>query len=113
MYDVARQLSRRVPFPKLVNLEKDVRLYFATILVDAVFMAGETLKVPEGMKLEAVPAGDWQRTLMEMAGSNYEAYGLVAPRPTTSDNPTVSQRLDDLAQGLQAMQRAFNQAVSG
>ena len=51
---------------------------------------------------------------MEMAGRSYEAYGLVAPQPgNDSASPSVDQRLEDLAQGLQAMQRAFNRAISG
>ena len=59
LYDVARQLGRRVPFPKLVNLEKDIRTYFATILVDAVATAGGTLVVPEGLKVKTVPQQEW------------------------------------------------------
>jgi len=48
-----------VPFPKLVSLEADIRLYFATILVDAVAVAGGTLTVPEGLDVKQVSKEEW------------------------------------------------------
>jgi hypothetical protein len=59
LFDVARSYTRRVPMAKSLVDEKDVRLYLACVLVDAVHQAGEALVVPQGMAIDIKSMADW------------------------------------------------------
>lgn len=48
-----------MPLSKLVTLEEDVRMYLASILVDAVARANQVLYVPEGLSVVKMGPTDW------------------------------------------------------
>ena len=78
LFDVARGLARQVPLTKLVELDGDVRLYLATLMVAALARAGETLVVPEGMRISMMMSKAFDNILLKEARHNYNNYGLVS-----------------------------------
>ena len=48
IFDVAYGLAQRVPLTKLVELDGDVPLYLATLMVTVLVQVGEILVLPEG-----------------------------------------------------------------
>ena len=78
LFDVARGLACRVPLTKLVELDGDVHPYLAALMVAALARVGETLVVPEGMRLSTMTREAFNNMLLKEAGRNYDNYGLVS-----------------------------------
>ena len=78
LFDVAHGLARRIPLTKLVELDSDVRLYLAALMVAALVQVGETLVVPEGMRISTITREAFDNMLLKEAGRNYNNYGLVS-----------------------------------
>ena len=78
LFDVARRLAHRVPLTKLVELDGDVRLYLATLMVAALALAGKTLVVPEGTRISTMTREAFDNMLLKEARHNYDNYRLVS-----------------------------------
>ena len=78
LFDVARRLARHVPLTKLLELDGNVRPYLATLMVAALARAGETLVVPEGMRISMMMREAFDNMLLKEARRNYNNYGLVS-----------------------------------
>ena len=78
LQDIARGLARRVPLTKLVALYRDVRPCLASLMVSALHTAGDTLVIPEDMKLKTLTLENFNALLKEKAGENYDNYGMIA-----------------------------------
>ena len=78
LFDVARGLAHRVLLTKLVELDGNVCLYLATLMVAALARAGKTLVVPEGTHITTMKREAFDNILLKEAGCNYGNYGLVS-----------------------------------
>ena len=78
LYDVARELARRVPLTKLVELDGDVRPYLAALMVASLYRAGETLVVPRSLDIKTVANQEFESLLAQKAGQSYHNYGQIA-----------------------------------
>ena len=78
LFDVTRGLARRVPLTKLVELDGDVHLYLAALMVAALAQVGKTLVVPEGTCISTMTREAFNNMLLKEAGCNYNNYGLVS-----------------------------------
>ena len=78
LFDVARGLARRVPLTKLIELDGNVHPYLATLMVATLARVGETLVVPEGMRISTMSREAFDNMLLKEAGQNYDNYGLVS-----------------------------------
>ena len=78
LFDVTCGLAHHVLLTKLVELDSDVRLYLATLMVAALAQAGETLVVPEGTHISTMTREAFDNMLLKEAGRNYNNYGLVS-----------------------------------
>ena len=78
LFDVACGLARRVPLTKLVELDGNICLYLAALMVATLAWAGETLVVPEGMRISMMTREAFDNMLLKEAGRNYDNYGLVS-----------------------------------
>ena len=54
MYDVLKGFARRVPLPRMIQYEEALRTYIATVAVDAVRQANDTLVIPSDLKYTIV-----------------------------------------------------------
>ena len=78
LFDVTHGLARLVPLTKLVELDGDVHPYIATLMVATLAQAGETLVVPEGIRISTMTREAFDNMLLKEAGCNYDNYGLVS-----------------------------------
>ena len=78
LFDVACGLAHRIPLTKLVELDGEVRLYLAALMVAALARSGETLVVPEGTRISTMTREAFNNMLLKEAGHNYDNYGLVS-----------------------------------
>ena len=78
LFDVAHGLTRRVPLTKLVELDGNVHLYLAALIVATLAWMGETLVVPEGTPTTMMTREAFDNMLLKEAGHNYDNYGLVS-----------------------------------
>ena len=78
MFDIAHGLACRVLLTKLVELDGDVHLYLATLMVTTLARAGETLVVPEGTHISMMTREAFDNILLKEASHNYDNYGLVS-----------------------------------
>lgn len=51
MFNVTKELDRRVPLAKLVHLNRDICLYLVSLMVVALSQAKEALVVPDNLEL--------------------------------------------------------------
>ena len=78
LFDVACGLAHRILLTKLVELDGDVRLYLANLMVATLARAGETLVVPEGTRISMMTREAFDNMLLKEARCNYNNYGLVS-----------------------------------
>ena len=78
LFDVTRGLAHRVPLTKLVELDGDIGLYLAALMVATLAWVGETLVVPEGMRISMMTREAFNNMLLKEARHNYDNYGLVS-----------------------------------
>ena len=78
LFDVTCGLAHRVPLTKLVELDGDVRPYLAALMAATLVRAGETLVVPEGMRISTISREAFDNMLLKEARCNYNNYGLVS-----------------------------------
>ena len=78
LFDIAHGLAHRIPLTKLVEVDGDVRPYLAALMVAALAWAGETLVVPEGMRISTMTREAFDNMLLKEARRNYNNYGLVS-----------------------------------
>ena len=78
LFDVAHGLARHVPLIKLVELDGNVHLYLAALMVVALAWVDETLVVPEGMRISTMTREAFNNMLLKEAEHNYDNYGLVS-----------------------------------
>ena len=70
LFNVARGLACKVPLTKLVELDGDICLYLAALMVAALARAGETLVVPEGTHITTMTREAFNNMLLKEAGHN-------------------------------------------
>ena len=78
LFDVTHRLARRVLLTKLVELDGDVRLYLAALMVATLVWVGETLVVPEGTLISTMTREAFDNMLLKEASHNYDNYKLVS-----------------------------------
>ena len=78
LFDVTRGLAHRVPLTKLVDLDGDIHLYLATLMVAALAQVGKTLVVPEGTCITTMTREAFNNMLLKEASHNYDNYRLVS-----------------------------------
>ena len=78
LFDVACGLARHIPLTKLVELDGNVHPYLAALMVATLVRAGETLVVPEGMRISMMTREAFNNMLLKEASYNYDNYGLVS-----------------------------------
>ena len=54
LQDIAKGLARRIPLTKLVELDADIRPYLASLMVAAMHKAGDTLVVPDDLRVKPI-----------------------------------------------------------
>ena len=77
LFDVACGLACRVPLTKLVELDGNICPYLTNLIVAALVWVGETLVVPEGIRISTMTREAFDNMLLKEAGCNYDNYGLV------------------------------------
>ena len=78
LFYVTCRLAQRVPLTKLVELDGDVHLYLTALIVATLVQVGETLVVPEGMRITTMTREAFENMLLKEANHNYDNYGLVS-----------------------------------
>ena len=78
LFDITCRLAWRVPLTKLVELNRDVCLYLATLLLAALAWVGETLIMPEGIWIMMMTREAFNNILLKEASCNYDNCGLVS-----------------------------------
>ena len=78
LFDVTHGLAWRVLLTKLVELDGNVCLYLAALMVATLARVGETLVVPKGTQITMMIREAFDNMLLKEAGCNYENYGLVS-----------------------------------
>ena len=75
LFDVARGLARRVPLTKLVDLDYNVRLFLAALMVSALHWAGKKLIVLTGLEFERVATSIFNEMIAKKAGQVLDSRG--------------------------------------
>ena len=78
LFNVTRVLPHRVLLTKLVELDGDICLYLANLIVATLARVGETLVVPEGTHITTMTREAFNNMLLREASHNYNNYGLVS-----------------------------------
>jgi hypothetical protein len=68
LQDIARGLAHRVPLTKMVTIYADVRPYLASLLVAAMYRAGDELVIPADLKLKQITEDTFEEMLRLQAG---------------------------------------------
>ena len=77
-FDSAYGLAQRVPMTKLVELDGNIYLYLAVLIVATLAWVGKTLVMPEGMQIMMITRNNFINMLLKEASCNYYNYGLVS-----------------------------------
>ena len=78
LFDVTRGLACRVPLTNLVELDGDIHLYLAALMVATLARVGETFVVPEGTRISTMTREAFDNMLLKEASRNYDNYRLVS-----------------------------------
>ena len=78
LFYIAHRLACRVLLTKLVELNGDIHLYLAALMVATLAQVGETLVVQEGTSITTMTREAFDYMLLKEASRNYDNYGLVS-----------------------------------
>ena len=78
MFDITHRLAHRVPLTKLTELDGNIRLYLAALMVATLTWAGEALVMLEGMQIMAMTREAFGNICLKEASYNYNNYKLVS-----------------------------------
>lgn len=119
LHDIARGLARRVPITKLVALDKDVRPYLASLMISAIHRAGDSLIIPQDIKLQMVTTQEFNNMLKREAGKSYDNYGMIAENLMGTRKPTAAEedraqkkRIENLLTKVQEVMKEVAEADS-
>ena len=78
LFDVAYGLAYRVLFTRFVELDGDIHLYLAAMMMATLGWAGEALVIPEGMKITTMTREAFCNMLLKEASHNNNNYRLFS-----------------------------------
>lgn len=94
MLDLARGLTRRVPLTKLLEMDATIRPYLVALMVSALEAAGETLVVPDTLKLSRVTQDYYKEHLALKASEGYNRWGRLGNMFAGSKDQPSTQSAD-------------------
>lgn len=71
LFDVVRGFARKMPLPRILQLETDVRPYMAAVVVEALRAAGDTLVIPDDLKVRQIPAREFEDRKLDLSAKQY------------------------------------------
>ena len=76
-FNITHRLARRLLLTKLVELDRDIQLYLAVLMVSLSWV-GEALVLLEGIQIRTITREVFNNIFLKKFGNNYDNYGLVS-----------------------------------